>query len=189
MTRDSDTTVGMDDLQPLLDKFERRKQARAEERLRLSKRLAELNAEAERDDITVANLKVIFSKEVLAAAGEIIAKELAPPDAIEPGPSPPPTARDLRRPDKAGPYLVKDMVLAVIREAYPNGLTAKQIRGKAYLRFRQNINPNTLTVSLGRYSKGPEPRARCEGRTWYYIPAKPNGGIAEKESPAATGLL
>lgn len=95
--------------------------------------------------------------------------------------------------------MAKEMILAVLKEAGPEGATAKQIRAKVFLRFKTHINPNTLTVSLVRFSKGSEPKARCEGRTWYYVGAG-NGAvhrlgaqahtvIGNKKSPEVTGLL
>jgi len=162
----------MDDLQPLLAKFDERKQRRERERFALNKRLVELNAEAERDEVTVNNLIAICSEH-----HKDYVPNLTIPDAVEPAP-PPPTAAAVQMASNG--MRVKDMVLAVVRDAYPQGLTAKQIKGKAFLRYKHDINPNTLTVTLVRYSKGNEARVRCDGRTWYYVPQKANGAAVSE---------
>jgi len=61
---------------------------------------------------------------------------------------------------------VKDVILAVLKEAR-GGLTAKQIRGKAFLKFNAELNPNTLTVTLIRMKV--DKIVRIEGRQWFYI--------------------
>lgn len=139
-----------------LQALEDRRMKREAERNAMIKRSAVLNAEAEAD--TVA--KRVYLETLTARPV---------PDAIELAPPPHVYAAKSADTDK---LMVKEMILAVLRDAYPNGMTAEQIKGKAFLRFKQHINPNTLTVSLGRYSKPKEgePRlARCEGRTWFYI--------------------
>lgn len=139
-----------------LQALEDRRMKREAERNAMIKRSAALNAEAEKDSVA----KLVYL-ETLAAPPV--------PDAIEPAPPPPVYAA---KSADTGKLMVKDMILAVLRDAYPNGMTAEQIKGKAFLRYQQHINPNTLTVSLGRYSKPKEGElrlARCEGRVWFYI--------------------
>jgi hypothetical protein len=68
--------------------------------------------------------------------------------------------------------MVKDMILSILKDAYPTGLTAAQIKGKAFLRYQEHINPNTLTVTLVRFGKakpGEQALVKCEGRVWTYI--------------------
>ena len=72
---------------------------------------------------------------------------------------------------------VKIIVLAILHSAYPEGLNAKQIRGKAVAAYGTELNPNTLTVTLGRYRE--DGTVRNVGRTWYFVPLeeRPNGGL------------
>lgn len=155
----------MDD--PFLLAIENRRIARDGERMAMNKRIAQLNAEADADAVAKRVYLEMKSAGLLAdqqPAGD--AKQAAMPDAVEPAP-----ATEVQAAEGTD-LMVKDMILLVLKEAYPNGMTAAQIKGKAWLRFRKYINPNTLTVSLGRFSKPKdgEPRqARCDGRTWYYM--------------------
>ncbi|MBA2587742.1 MAG: hypothetical protein H0U98_03860 [Alphaproteobacteria bacterium] len=148
----------MDD--PFLLALEERRLKREAERTAWNKRAAQLNAEGEADAVA----KRVYLETVKPASA---VKPSPKPDAVEPAPQ-----ATVEGGAAAEEIPVKDMILTVLRDAYPLGLTAKQIKGKAYMRFKKHINPNTLTVSLGRYSKPKdgEPRlARCDGRTWFYV--------------------
>ena len=122
----------------------------------MAKRAIQLNAEGEEDSVA----KRVYLQTLSAPPV---------PDAVEAPPSPP---RHATQSVETGKPMVKDMILTVLRDAHPNGLSAEQIKGKAFLRYQEHINPNTLTVSLGRYSK-PKPGepvlAKCVGRIWYYV--------------------
>lgn len=149
--------------------------------MRLNKRLAELAAEGEKDGIAVAQLRAIYPEGFPADGGAQIDTVAA--DAIEAAPTPPATAAEMQQ--RGGDMTVKQMSELILKDAYPNGLTASQIKGKAFLRFKKHINPNTLTVSLVRL----KPRVQCEGRVWFYV--KPNGvhDDANKKSPEVAGLI
>ncbi len=136
-------------------RFEYRRRQRELERIQLTKRIAELNAEGERDAIAVAQLRAIYPNGFPASDEQAV--EIGPvPDAIEPPPLPPSTAAEMQA--AIGAFSVKEMALNILREAAPTGLSATQIKGKAFLRYRKHINPNTLTVSLVRL----KPKVRCE---------------------------
>lgn len=156
-------------------KFEERRQARNEERMRLSKRLGEIVREAEEDAVALKVLREMY------------------PDGYPSEPTPVDAAVELRGVSATGearpvmalgasviaikqepPIRVKDMILNILRDAAPTGLNAGQIKGKAMLRYKAQINSNTLTVSLCRYAK--DGIVRSEGRTWFYI--RPNGAVA-----------
>ena len=146
-----------------LQALEERRLKRDAERSAMVKRSAQLNAEADADAVA----KRVYLETIAASPS---APAAAVPDDIEPSPAPPIFAAPVS--DTTGKPMVKDMILSVLRDAYPHGLSAAQIKAKAYLRFKQHINPNTLTVSLGRYSKpkpGEAKLAKCDGRVWYYI--------------------
>jgi hypothetical protein len=165
-------------------RFEDRRRERDAERMRLNKRLAELAADGEKDGIAVAQLKAIYPNGFPTAALDQDI-DMIGADAIEAAPAPP--ARALEMQQRGGDATVKQMAEAILRDAHPNGLTASQIKGKAFLRFKKHLNPNTLTVSLVRL----KPRVMCENRIWFYV--KPNGNgahdAAKEKSPEVTGLL
>jgi hypothetical protein len=143
--------------------FEERRRARDEERAALNKRLVSLNVEGERDAIAVQQLRVLYPNGWPAEA-EADRREPPPADALEPAPSPPPSSV-VQMQARGSEMTVKDMALTILRDAGPNGLTASQIKGKAMLRYKKQINSNTLTVSLVRL----KPKVRCEGRVWFYV--------------------
>jgi hypothetical protein len=149
-----------------LQGLEDRRLKREAERMAMNKRMAQLNVDGEADAIA----KRVYLD--MVKGGDIPAVQAEPkaptPDAIESAPAAPDTA-----PRRNDGYMVKDMVLAVLRDAFPAGLNASEIKHRAYNRFKQHINPNTLTVTLGRYSKpkdGDPVIARCVGRVWFYVP-------------------
>lgn len=153
-------------------RFEARRIARDAERMRLHKRIVELNAEGEKDAVAVEQLKQIYPDGFPSASDSPV------PDAVEAPPTPPPTAAEMQK--MASDMTVKDMALLILREAHPNGLTASQIKGKAFLKFRKHINSNTLTVSLVRL----KPKVKCEGRTWFYV----REGVDRLINAVATGV-
>ena len=168
--------------------FELRRQRRDEERLALRKRLAELDAEGTEDATAIRVLRQVYSAaDKTLRDGKIVhGGQRAAPTNV----SPPAPAEKMSN---------KELCIAVLRDAAPNGMTAAQIKSKALLKYRRVINPNTLTVSLVRASKsrnGNQAEVRCEGRTWFYIsqPDVPNvlpaaldlderARLAEKEKP------
>lgn len=163
-------------------RFEERRRNREAKRLELNKQLAELNAEGEKDAIAVAQLRLVYPD------GFPDSGLPAPPDAVEDAPPPPATAAQLQQ--RGGELTVKDMALAVLTDAWPSGLTASQIKGKAFLRYKKQINSNTLTVSLVRL----KPEVRCEGRIWFY--ERPGASrermtidAKQERSPEVPGLL
>jgi len=156
-----------------LQALEDRKRKRDAERLLLNKRLLELQADSEAD---------IVARRVYE---DMVKSGQWSPDRSDVPATPDEPKRTItyqltglsvqaaQAPMAQAP-MVKDIVLSILKEAYPVGLTAAQIKGKAFLKFKTHINPNTLTVTLGRYSrpKDGEPRlARCDGRIWFYVPA------------------
>jgi len=102
-----------------------------------------------------------------------VIRELLPPEPdVQPAPLPAGLVAAAKAP-AAGvqkPPLVKDMVLAILKDAYPRGLTAAEIRQGAIERFGATVNPNTLTVSLGRFKA--ENLVSIEGRQWRYTPTE-----------------
>lgn len=77
----------------------------------------------------------------------------------------------------------KTIIREILRGVYPRGLQAGEIRQIARDMYGTELNPNTLTVTLGRHKE--KGIVRIDGRTWYYIPEearKPN-----KEAGAPTG--
>lgn len=178
-------------------RFAERRHQREDERLRLSRRLAELQAENDRDVIAVAQLKQLYPNGFPQSDEPSPQPQRPVPDAIEPPPPPPSTVVESQR--RGSGLMAKDIILSILKDAGPDGIGAKQIRAKAFIRYKTHINPNTLTVSLVRFSKGDQPKARCEGRTWYYIGAgndavhrlggQPHNGNGNEKSPEVPGLL
>lgn len=153
---------------PAMDVFEKlaaRKARRDAERAQIeaarseqNRRLAALNTEADRDEIALQ-----------------VYRELSREDGADPVPE-----QITRAIHVVGTPPVKDMVLAILKTS-PNPLTAKQIKGMATIRFRTAINPNTLTVTLGRYKS--DGTVRLEGRAWRYVPeGERAGGNATEHS-------
>jgi hypothetical protein len=168
--------------------LERRRIARDQERQRIMRRVAELNAEGEKDAITREVLQSLYPSgfpKAFIPAREPDTADPAVPDGFEPAPLPPETAAH-KQATRGGEMTVKEMAVAVLQKAYPEGLSATQIKARAFLRFQKHINPNTLTVSLVRA----KPRVKCDGRTWYYVKTV-NGVVADSGNsrPEAPGLL
>ncbi|MBP6012035.1 MAG: hypothetical protein KBA31_07390 [Alphaproteobacteria bacterium] len=63
---------------------------------------------------------------------------------------------------------VKEMLLDVLRDAYPSALTAGDLRELALERFGKAINPNTLTVTLVRYRH--DKLVTVVNKMWRYVP-------------------
>jgi len=63
---------------------------------------------------------------------------------------------------------VKTVVREILKAAYPDGLQAAEIRERARREQNIELNPNTLTVTLGRYKE--KGMARIEGKTWFFVP-------------------
>jgi hypothetical protein len=153
--------------------LEARRIKREQERMEINKRLSQLNAEGEEDTIALRVLRRILSSngDAEKTNAESLASRLSPVVNV--------SGSLAAMVQASGGMLVKDMIIAILRDAGPDGLTATQIKGRAALRYKANINPNTLTVSLVRASKpkGEQaPLVRCAGRIWYYIgqPEAPN---------------
>lgn len=136
----------MDAIKRILD---RRLQRRVE-RNNLEQRLAQLDKEDADDATALRVLRGLY------------------PEGPDPWSEPPAAART-QEPMATGRMSTKDAILAVLRDAYPNGLTAAQIKGKVFLKFRIALNPNTTTVSLVRFRKAAQPQVRIEGKTWFYV--------------------
>ncbi len=141
-----------------LARMDQRKSARDAERSRLNKRLLEINREAEEDEIATRVYRKVGA-EPSAAEKPIQALSALPTNSAEVRPAQPKGMK------------VKEAILAVLKDAR-GGLTAKQIRGRAFLKCNAELNPNTLTVTLIRMKE--DKIVRIEGRQWFYI--RPNQG-------------
>lgn len=80
----------------------------------------------------------------------------------------------------------RDVILNVMRDLYPDGAESADIRQFAKDLYGEDINANTLTVSLVRMRK--EGQVRLEGgRTWFYA-GDTNVTPAETEAaPSSVG--
>jgi hypothetical protein len=76
----------------------------------------------------------------------------------------------------------------ILSERYPEGLNAAEINSWSRDLFGEEINPNTLTVTLGRMrNKG---LVRIEGRTWFFVPQNEEAAeTPSTASPAASSTL
>lgn len=179
--------------------LEQRRMKREEERAKLNARMAELTAEGHQDAIVKAWLEKEYpngfqsdtpvAKRMTPILGDVVAAQEGVVATNHKSVDHPP---------------IKDMLLAIVKEAYPNGLKASQIRAKAYVRWGVEINQNTLTVSLARHQE--HDRVKCVNRLWFYVqptdwrevlrPSAPqlelktnghaNGGLEKSESPDAS---
>lgn len=64
----------------------------------------------------------------------------------------------------------KDLTLEILKSRYPRGLQARSIRSVARKEYGIDLNPNTLTVSLGRLKTSGH--VRIVARIWYFTPKK-----------------
>ena len=62
---------------------------------------------------------------------------------------------------------IRDLTLKILETNYPNGMAAGDIRRYAKERYDVDLNPNTLTVSLGRLKNNGH--VGIDGRVWVYI--------------------
>jgi hypothetical protein len=142
-------------------RFEERRISREAERHRLRRRLVELESEGQKDVIAIEQLKAIYPEGFPA---ELKMARVAPqPDSIEPAPE-----NLLTLSPRANKHSYKDVILSTLQDA-PAGLSAAQIKGRAFLKHQVHINPNTLTVTLVRLSKGDAPLVKFEDRAWHYL--------------------
>lgn len=82
---------------------------------------------------------------------------------------------------------IRDLTLEILKTNYPSGMTAGDIRIYAKMRYDVDLNPNTLTVSLGRLKANGH--VRIDGRVWYHTPKKSappdeSGGASDSEGSA-----
>lgn len=73
----------------------------------------------------------------------------------------------------------KKLVLAIMRDAYPQGMNSADIREKAKKSYFREINKNTLTVTLVRLRE--DGGVRIDGKTWYYVPVEDQKADAPPE--------
>src|SRR4051812_33817603 len=103
-------------------RFDERRLRRESERAALNKRLGELSREAEEDAIALRVLKSMYPDGIQRAG------ETAPVPARIKADTP-----AAGSPDGAGAGMRrKDMILTVVRDAYPSGMTAAQIKAKVF---------------------------------------------------------
>ncbi len=158
--------------------LEERRRRRDAERMRLQKRIAELSREGEDDAIAARVYQDAMTSQTATAVAIASDPATPKPDAVEASPY---KVVMMPRASVEAPK-VKDMILAVLRDAYPNGLTAANIKGKVYLRFKEQINSNTTTVTLGRFSK--DGIVKNDSRVWFYVPAAPAPNIPQLNGTA-----
>ena len=63
---------------------------------------------------------------------------------------------------------IKTLTYKILKYEYPKGMQASDIRTIAQEKYDVDLNPNTLTVTLGRL-KG-DGFVRIDGRVWFYVP-------------------
>lgn len=63
---------------------------------------------------------------------------------------------------------INKLALDILKQAYPRGMTASDIRQVAADDHAAEIKPTTLTVALGRYKNVDE--VKIVGRNWFYVP-------------------
>jgi hypothetical protein len=117
----------------VIAEIEERCRSRATERMSLNKQLAQLNQDQADDEATLKNLRKIYG---------------VPGEAAE--------KKQDREPLGAAPpkMLIKDMVLSIVRhDGGIFGVTSSQIRAKAALKYRVDLNQHTLSVTLRRHKK------------------------------------
>lgn len=67
---------------------------------------------------------------------------------------------------------VADMALDVLRSAHPDGLSKADIITAASEKFKKEINPNTLGVTLSDRLAKDLKRVKFDGTVWLYVPQK-----------------
>lgn len=73
-------------------------------------------------------------------------------------------------PEKGKAATVPEMCLAVLKDAYPEGLEKAMIFKKIKEKYGREVKSNTLTITLSTRLKDKE-LVRIEGkRTWFYVP-------------------
>ena len=135
------------------------------ERVQLLKRLSEIDKEVADQDTAIRVVKSVMGQVV--SAGEAIQDQADTPMPIRTNPL---------------GYRVKDVAIAVLKDAYPNSMNAADIRKAALEKYGIEINSNTLTVSLSRWKT--DGRVMIVGREWSYLPKAAEIMEAQKERAA-----
>jgi hypothetical protein len=148
-----------DDPFTLLDE---RRRKRESERMAINKRLSQMNAEGEQDDVARKVLLQMYPNGFSGATGVDTGNGLFAPA------QPRFSLHDTNsKPDKTTTS-ASEMALEVVKDAYPDGLAQEQIAAKIFLRYRATVSENTVRVSMIRH------RARIKARytdsRWFYIP-------------------
>lgn len=73
---------------------------------------------------------------------------------------------------------MKSLTYKILKSEYPKGMQASDIRTIAQENHGVDLNPNTLTVTLGRLKS--DGRVRIDGRVWFYIPK----GDRQQDAPS-----
>lgn len=136
--------------------------ARPREALR--QRRADLAEEIEKVDRELADLDA--AERVLKRLDEFEAQWELIIEPVEPGP-----------PTHKFQGTTKQLTIQILKDAYPRGYKAGEIRELAEFLHATKINPNTLTVTLGRLRA--EETVRNDARTWFYVPPK------KRDAPSA----
>ena len=144
------------------EKLEERRIKREQERMAMAKRTVELNAEGERDATTLRVLAEMYPDRAPSAKLTPRPKDFS--DRL-PLPSAPVPEEKMNLGQELA---IKHVVLNIVRDANPQGVTSQQIGARAAVKYRMQINKNTLGVSLGRHSRAG--RIKCVSKRWYYIP-------------------
>lgn len=71
---------------------------------------------------------------------------------------------------------VKEVLLEVLRDAYPIALQASEVRRRARDTYRVDVNPNTLTVSLSRFRDAG--LVSITNKKWSYVPDRSEPNLA-----------
>ncbi len=94
---------------------------------------------------------------------------------VSPAPAPQPVPKFKGQVSKLAIYLLK--------QAYPTGITAGDLREVAAEKHETDIKPTSLTVALGRHKASGA--VRLDGRTWYYVPGGERRGPNDEPSNSA----
>jgi len=71
-------------------------------------------------------------------------------------------------PVEGGGELIKDIILDLLRDAYPQSLKARQIKERLEAKIGRSVHEKTPGMTLYRLSK--ERKVRRAGRDWYFAP-------------------